>query len=510
MTTRKPVIDGKSSGLGASKQRSSMHNHAIMRYLVACMLAALVSGCAITKDYQPPQVEVPQGWRVEYEAAAELANTAWWESFQDPVLNRLIKTALNENKDLRIAAARVEEAAAGIQAARSEFFPQVGYGGSAGRRQESEELIYPFGTLVDRTNNRFQGFLNASWELDVWGRIRRSTEAARADYLSTEEARRGVILTLVSAVASGYLELLSLDKQLQVARKTVKFREEWLELFEKKKKGGQISELELIQVRSSYEQALPRIPVIEMQIAMQENALSVLLGRNPGPIERGKTLEALGMPGIPEGVPSDVLLQRPDIRRSEENLIAANARVGVARTLYFPSISLTGLFGYASSDLSNLAKSTANIWEVGGGLLGPIFTGGLIQSEIKQSEARYTQLLNEYLRTIQTAFKEVNDALVSRQKFNELLLELDKLVDTLEDYADFSRKSFDAGFSSYLTVLDAEEKLFFAQLRQAGTQSSMFIALTGIYRAMGGGWVAAADKLITEPAQQTEKTAVKK
>ena len=510
MTTRKNVIDGKGFGLDAVNLRSSRQKVAVRQCLFACVLAALFSSCAITKDYQPPQVEVPQTWRVEYQAAADLANTAWWEAFQDPVLNQLIKTALNENKDLRIAVARVEEASAGIQAAQSQFYPQLGYGGSASRRQESEELIYPYGTLVDRTNNRFQGFLDATWELDVWGRIRRSTEAARADYLATEEARRGVILTLVSAVASGYLDLLSLDKQLQVAQKTVKSRKEWSQLFEKKKKGGQISELELIQVRSSYEQAVTRIPVLEMQIAMQENALSVLLGRNPGPIERGKTLETLGMPGIPEGIPSDVLLRRPDIRSSEEILIAANARVGVARTLYFPSISLTALFGYASSDLSNLLKSSANIWEVGGGFLGPIFTGGRIKSEIKQSEARYTQLLNNYLRTIQTAFKEVNDALVSRQKLDDLLREQGKLVGTLADYNDFSRKSYDAGFSSYLTVLDAEEKYFVAELRQAQTQSDMFIALAGIYKAMGGGWVTEADKLTIAPAQPTEKTAVKK
>ena len=502
MSTRKKVNNGNGSGSDAFNFRS--RRRSTRQYPLMCLLTVLFLGCAITKDYQPPQVDIPPGWRVDYQAAADLANTAWWEDFQDPVLNQLIKTALNENKDLRIAVARVEEASAGIQAAQSQFYPQLGYGGSASRRQESEELIYPFGTLVDRTNNRFQGFLDATWELDVWGRIKRSTEAARADYLATDEARRGVILTLVSAVASGYLDLLSLDKQLQVAQKTVKSRKEWLQLFEKKRKGGQISELVLIQVRSSYEQALTRIPVLEMQIAMQENALSVLLGRNPGPIERGKTLGSLGIPGIPEGIPSDILLRRPDIRRSEEILIAANARVGVARTLYFPSISLTALFGYASSDLSNLLNSSANIWEVGGGFLGPIFTGGRIKSEIKQSEAQYTQLLNDYLRTIQNAFKEVNDALVSRQKLDDLLREQGKLVGTLEDYTDFSRKSYDAGFSSYLTVLDAEEKFFVAETRHAQTQSDLFVALASIYKTMGGGWVTEADKLTVAPDQQTE------
>jgi len=509
MTSSELVIHGRGSGLETPNPRSAVVKCALRQCLLACALAALVCGCGITKDYKAPQVETPPAWRVSYQAAADVANTAWWEAFQDPVLNQLIKTAINENKDLRIAAARVEEASARIQSAKSEFYPQVGYGGSASRRQDSEELIYPFGSLVDRTNSRFQGFLNASWELDVWGRIRRQSEAARADYLATEEARRGVILTLVSAVASSYIDLLRLDRQLEVANETVTFRRNYVGLFEKKRKGGQISELELVQVRSSYEQAVTTIPILEQQIALGENALSVLLGRNPGPIKRGKTLETIGTPAIPAGVPSDVLLQRPDIRQREEDLIASNARIGVARTLYFPSISLTGLFGYASSDLSNIAENTAQIWEFGAGFLGPIFTGGRITAEVKQAEARYTQLLNSYLGTIQTAFKEVDDALISKQKFGELSQEQRKLVKTLEEYSSFSRKSFDAGFSGYVTVLDAEDKLYTARLRQAQTQGDQLVALTDIYKAMGGGWVTKADKLTVVPAQQTEPTTVK-
>ncbi len=510
MTTRKNVIDGKGAGLDAFNLGSSGHKHAAWRCLLAGVLAALVSSCAITKDYQPPQVDIPPAWRVDYQAAADLANTAWWEAFQDPVLDRLIEAALEKNLDLRIATARVEETAARIQAARSEFWPQIGYGASASRRQNSEELIYPFGTLVDRTNSRYDGFLNASWELDVWGRIRRSSEAARAEYLATEEARQAVILTIVSAVAGGYLELLSLDRQLQIARDTTDYRRDYFDLFEKKRRGGQISQLELIQVQQAYEEAATKIPMLEMRIAMQENAISVLLGRDPGPIERGQTLYTLEMPAVPEGIPSDILLRRPDIRGTEENLIAANARIGVARTMYFPSISLTALFGYASSDLSDLAKSSANIWDVGGGILGPLFTGGLIKSEIAQAEARYTQLLNEYLLTIKTALKEVNDALVSRQKIDELLQEQTQLVRTLTDYAEFSRKSFDAGFSGYLTVLDAQDKLYIAQIKEAQTRSDLLVALTNIYKAMGGGWVAEADKLTVGPDQLSEQTATKK
>ena len=499
MYGNKRLIHDNSSGPAACDCRARVRTYAAWRWVLAWVLAGMFFGCAMTDDYTPPPADMEPGWRIDYQAAAELANTAWWEAFQDPVLNRLIETALNENLDLRIAAARVEEAAARVQATKSELYPQLGYGGSGSRRRASEEVREPFGEVRDRTNTIWQGFLSASWELDIWGRIRRSTDAARADLLATEEARQAIILTLVSAVARSYLELLSLDKQLQIAQETVAFRNEWLQLFEKKKRAGLISELELIQVRQSSERAMTRIPVLEMQIAMQENALSVLLGRNPGPIERDKTLDTVVMPGIPQGIPSDLLAWRPDIRRIEQNLIAANARIDVARTLYFPTISLTGLFGYASSDMSDLFQDSANFWNAGGGFLGPIFTGGLIKSEIKQAEARYTQLLNDYLLSIQTAFKEVNDALVSWQKLDELLPGKGKLVSTLEGYNDFSRKSYDSGFTSYLTVLDAEEKLFVEEIGYARTQSDLLVALVSIYKAMGGGWVTEADKQIVHP-----------
>ena len=502
MSTVKIMVYERKSEMSPRNLRARMRRYGYGQCVLICVVAALISACALTAEYQQPQVDVEQRWRVDYEATADLANTAWWEQFQDPVLDGLITAALNENKDLRVAAARVEEAAAGIKNAQSELWPQIGYGGGISRRQESENLDIPFGDRLDRTKTIYEGFLNASWELDIWGRIRRSTEAARAEYLASEGTRQAVILTLVAAVADSYIELLSLDKKLQIAHETVAYRKELLDLFEKKKRGGQISDLELIQVRSSYEQAATSIPEFEMQIAMQENALSVLLGRNPGPIERGKTLDSLGSPGIPAGIPSDVLVRRPDIRAREQNLIAANAKVGVARTLYFPSISLTALAGYASTDLSDLAKASSGFWELGAGFLGPIFTGGLIKSEIKRAEARYTQLMNEYLNTIQTAFKEVNDALVSKQKFNDLLLEQSKLVRTYEDYMQFSRKSYDAGFSGYITVLDAQQKSFATEIRFTETQRNSYSAIVDIYKSMGGGWVIEAGNQITEPAQK--------
>ncbi len=473
-----------------------------------CLLAGLLlnwlCGCALTRDYQRPQVDVMPGWRVDLQAAEGLANTSWWQKFQDPTLNALIKTALQENKDLLMAAARIEAAMARVQSAKADYYPRLDYGASAFRHRESEERTYPFGVVVDPTHSVFQAFLSASWELDLWGRVRRATEAARAEMLASEEGRQAVILTLVSAVTSSYIQLLTLDKQLQIARDTIDLRREWLRIFEHKKAGGQISELEMAQVKSIYEQAVSRVPDLEIQIATLENALSVLLGRNPGPIRRVNTLDMLVMPEVPQGIPSDLLIRRPDIRQSEQQLVAANARIGVARTLYFPSISLTGLFGYASSEIGDLLNSTAEVWEVGGGLLGPIFNGGRIKSEIRRSEAVYKELLTNYLRTIQVAFQEVNDALVSVQKLRELQQAQGRLVKTLKEYAHYARESYNAGFTSYLTVMDAETKLFSFENRQAEITGDLFIAMVNIYKAMGGGWISEAGKLMNVTSQANE------
>ena len=466
----------------------------IQRHLLFLILGILILGCAITQDYQRPQVDIQQRWRVDYQEAEALANTAWWENFQDPVLNELIKTALSENKDLRIASARVEEFENRLQATQSGLYPQIYYGGSASRYQESMERVIPLPDDIDRINYNFQAMLNLNWELDIWDRIRGKTDAARAEVLSTEEARQGVILTLVSAVANSYFELLCLDRQLKISLKTMASREDWLLLFEDKKKGGQISELELTQVRSAYEQTATSIPILELRIPLQENSLSVLLGRNPGPIKRGKTLDTLAMPKIPQGIPSDLLVRRPDIRQSEQNLIAANARIGVARTKYFPSLSLTGLYGYNSTESSELFQSSANIWDASAGVIGSIFTGGRIKSEIRQTEARYRQLLNEYQSTIQTAFREVNDSLVSIQKLRELLVIEARHISVLKDYAYFARSSYDAGYSSYLAVLDSERDLYAAEIRYAQTQKDLFSAMVNTYKAMGGGWMTKAAK----------------
>ncbi len=453
-------------------------------------------GCMVGPNYRRPEVETPPSWRFEESEAREVANTAWWEQFGDPVLNDLIQIALKENKDVKIAAARVEEFTGRYRTTRASLLPQVGAGAGAGRSRVTERGPTPLDGTINPANS-FLIFLNANWEIDLWGKLRRATEAARADLLSTEEGRRAVILMLVTSVASAYVNLRDLDMQLEIAKRTARSREESYHLFQLRFQRGTISELELNQVKSEYEQALSTIPFIEKTIARQENALSVLLGRNPGPISRGKMIDELVLPAVPAGLPSDLLTNRPDLRQAEQDLIAANARIGVARSQYFPSISLTSSFGYASADLSKLFSGPARAWSFAAPLTAPLFTAGAISGQVKSAKAVQRQALLRYQQFIQTAFREVEDALVDQKRSREQLeIEAQQVV-TLRNYARVARLRFDSGYTSYIEVLDAERSLFNAELAHAQTKGILFQALVNLYKAMGGGWVVEADRMTT-------------
>ncbi len=474
------------------------------RSLSAILLFSSLYGCAVGPDYERPEIDAPQDWRIEYAEAADVVNTAWWEQFNDPVLNELIISALEENRDVRIAAARVEQFAANLKITRSEFYPQVGYG-LTGSQDKTPPALLPSGS--DPVAETYQATINAGWELDVWGRIRRASEAGRAELLVAEEGRRTVILTLVSSVATSYVTLRSLDRQLEIANSTVQTRKESVDLFEKQFRGGIIAELQLAQARSEYEQALAAVPVLERQIAQLENALSVLLGRNPGSIPRGLSLNELEFPAIPAGLPSELLERRPDIRQAEQNLIAANARIGVARAEYFPRISLTGLAGFVSGDLDALFNSENETWSAGANALGTIFTGGRVSGGVQQAEAAQKEALQRYLQAIQVAFREVNDALIETQKTREEQAAQGRRVDALEIYERLARKRYDNGYSSYIEVLDAERSLFNAELSYVQSQSGVFIGLINTYKAMGGGWVTAAEataNAIDYPSPESE------
>ncbi|HXV10185.1 MAG TPA: efflux transporter outer membrane subunit [Burkholderiales bacterium] len=472
----------------------------------AIAVALSLTACTVGPDYVRPEVDTPQAFRFEEKEAKDLANTAWWKQFRDPVLDALIDEGLANSKDLRIAAARVEEFAGRLTTTRSQFYPQIGYGGGGAREQFSERLGTSLPPGVSNPQTTYSAVITASWEIDLFGRIRRLSEAAQAQLMATEEGRRGVVLSLVSSVATGYIALRGFDKQLEIAKRTAASRRAALDLFELRYKGGVVSLVEVAQIRSEYEAAVAAIPTIERAIAQTENALSILVGRNPGPIVRGKSIDELQDVAVPAGVPSDLLVRRPDIRQAEQNLVAANANIGAARALYYPTISLTGLFGYASSDLDNLFSGPSQQWSYGGSIIGPIFTFGLIEGLVAASEAQQRQLLANYESTIQNAFREVDDSLIDNRKSRERLAAQSRQVAALRDYARLSRMRFEGGVTSYLEVLDAERSLFNTELDYTQTQGEVFNALVNIYKSMGGGWVNEADKLAPQPRIEAEST----
>ena len=465
------------------------------KFIMVIFIALTLAGCMVGPDYQRPTVEMPLSWRVEEKYAQDLANTAWWRQLDDPVLNELIATAISENKDLLIATARVDQFAARYGVVRADLYPQFGASAQFGQQQVTEKSGNSLPSGYNTVTGNQQAVLNASWELDIWGRIRRSSEAARASLLSSEEGRRGVILTLVSSVAVSYVNLRNLDKQLEISRQTAELRRNSYELFVLRYEGGIINEMALAQSRSEYEQAMATIPQIQKSIALQENAINVLLGSNPGSVSRGKSIDDLKLPIVPEGLPSDLLERRPDIKQAEQNLVAANAQIGVAKAAYFPAISLTGLFGFASSDFSDLFTGSAKVWQYSAPITVPIFTAGRISSQVKVTEAIQQQYLYQYQQTIQTAFREVNDALADQNLTRKQLEAQKQRVSALRIYADLARIRFDNGYSSYIEVLDAERSLFDVELAYVQTQGSLFQALINLYKAMGGGWVTEAENL---------------
>lgn len=460
-----------------------------MRLFFVFIITAWITGCTVGTDYIRPNINAPAAYRFEDKEARDTANSQWWRQFQDPVLDALISEALLNNKDIQLAAANVEKAAGVLAQTRSPLFPKFDYSGSGTRQRLSEVGSTP----VNNPQNMYHLLGNASWEIDLWGRIRRLSEAAQADLLSTEEAKRGIILSLVSSVASTYIQLLGLDMQLTISRRTLDTYAESVRLFQLQFKYGLVSQMNIEQARTQYETAAGKIPQIESQIAQAENVLSILLGRNPGPIQRDRTIFSLMIPAIPSGLPSDILVNRPDIRQAEQNLIAANARIGAARALYYPAISLTGAFGVSSSDLSNLFNGSARVWNYAGSVTGPIFTAGEISGQVKQAEASRKAALITYESSIQSAFADVENALVAREKQAEQLRAQERLVKAGKEYARLAQLQYHGGYATYLTVLDAQQQLFPAELNHAQSLASAFTSYVELYKAMGGGWVTESE-----------------
>ena len=463
-------------------------------------LSLMVAACALTacvgEPYSRPDLTVPSQYRFALAQSQAPADTLWWAKFGDPTLDALVTEALANNEDLRIAAARVDQFQGAKVTTRAPLFPAVGYTGTTGEESRSE-LVY--GPGAGEARNFSSAGLTAGWELDVWGRVRNLTAAADADWRASEADRRATVLQLVSAVVSGYVTLRSLDDQLATSERTLESRRQALDVFEKRYKGGVISKVELSQARSQYEVAAAAIPALEQRIARQENALSVLVGRNPGPVIRGKPLIDLGTPAVPAGLPSELLTQRPDVVSAEQSLIAANARVSAARALYFPSISLTGLLGVASLDLDELFDDGSDTWNYSGSITGPVFQGGAVLGTNRQAEAQRKQLLASYEKTVKRAFADVDDALIATQTTAERSAAQRRQVEALRDYARLARKRFEGGYSSYLEVLDAESSLFNAELLYSEGHRERLLAHVDLYKALGGGWVDAAAAQAPQP-----------
>ncbi len=455
-----------------------------------CLLTALlVAGCTVGPDYVRPVVDTPEAWRIDYPKAADVADTQWWQQFGDPVLNDLVDTALRENRDLRIAAARVDQFIGALGATRSELFPQIGYGADASRARASRVGQPPVPPGVDPYFTLYQASLGATWQLDLFGRVRRLTEAAQAQVYASEQAQRGVVLSLVTSVATSYILLRTLDRQLEIAQATASNFGETARIFDLRFKAGIVAKTEVMQITSQQQQALAAIPAFEQAIAAQENLISILLGRNPGPIPRGKTIDQLVAPLIPADLPSALLQRRPDVMQAEQNLVAANANIGATRALYYPDLSLTGALGSASTSMGDFLSGPANTWLGAATLTGPIFTFGGIKGQVRTAEAREQEALFFYQQTILNAFRETNDALIGSQKKIEQVALQGKRVDALREFARLSKLRFDNGVSGYLEVLVAENELFAADLASVGLLADRYTQVINVYQAMGGGWV---------------------
>jgi multidrug efflux system outer membrane protein len=467
---------------------------------VACSVTFY--GCAVGPDYHRPTIDTPANFRYADVQALQTNTAAWWSQFNDPVLDALIQQAIEQNKDLLVAAARVDEYYGRLMTTRSELYPQLSAGFSGGRERQPAT---PLTREYEATH--VQASVMASWEIDLFGRLRRLRESARADLLGTEYARDATLISLEASVATAYISLRDLDQRLVISRATLETRAEALKLYKERFEGGVVSQVQVSQADSEYAVALASEHDFEQQIAQQENALSLLLGQNPGPIPRGKPINQIAVPSIPAGLPSSLLDQRPDIRQAEQALVSANAQIGAARAQYFPTITLTGLFGAASTALSSLWSGPAKLWSYAGAASVPIFTAGAIAGTVKQAEARQQEALFTYQSTIQSAFADVEDALVGEQQTKQQLAAVDRQVRALGQYASLSRALNEGGYTSYLEVVDAERSLFNAELSQSNLQGLRLIQVVNVYKALGYGWPVANAPVASSGAPRTEAPA---
>lgn len=458
--------------------------------------ALLAGGCTLGPDYARPELPMPEGWRELATAEQEsLANTPWWQLFDDPELVRLIEIALAENKDLAIAVERIEEARARYGFQRSDLYPQIDAYASATRMRVSENGIPNLPPGVDNEGSLHSVGASVFWELDFFGRVRRASEAELAQMYAAEETRRAVVLSLVAEVARAYVDLRDFDQRLEIARRTLVSREQYVQLARERFEGGLTSELDWRQSEAELHRTAALVYDFERLVAQTENELASLLGRSPGEIPRGRSLGELRVPeAAPAGLPADLLERRPDLRAAEEQLASANARIGEAKALLYPSIALTGSYGWESSELSDLLDSPSQSWSIGANLLQPIFNAGRNRSRVEVAESLQRQALFAYENAVLLALREVEDSLVGLRQTGLRRDALDQRVTAENQVLTLAELRYRGGVSDYLQVLDAQRSLLDAELAQSSSTRDELVELIRLYKALGGGWPQAAEE----------------
>lgn len=462
------------------------------------VVLVLLTGCAVGPNYARPAVATPEHFRFDpAESTNLLGQIPWLAVFKDPALQELIRSAIVNNYDLKQAAARVEQARNFAVGARSPFFPQIGYGGDVGRgRNTVFNVPAPNGGV---TESSAQVNLNATWEIDFWGRIRRLSESARAQYLATEEARRGVTITLVGDVAIAYVQLLQYDRELAIQRAATNAYANSYRIFDDRLRIGSASKLETARAAAALANASSLIPQLELNVATTENQLSVLLGRSPGPISRGSLGGGPLMPGESlAGLPSELLQRRPDVLAAEQKLIAANADIGANLANFFPKIGLTTLVGNVSPELSAFTAGSASAWNVGATMTGPLFEGGLLRARYRAAKSKFEEARAAYQQSVLMACLEVSNALILRQKMSEVRDFQAAAALALESSVSLATERYLNGRAGYYEVLQTQQELYPAQRAQVEAQASEFIAVIQLYRALGGGWQTNATAAVSK------------
>lgn len=489
----------KAEGIPNAENRMTLRNLRraswCFRHSVLLLLAGL-AGCAVGPDYQRPSADAPTGFRTAANAAApagtnSIADLGWWEVFQDPQLSAYLGEALTNSYDVKIAAARVLQAEGALKIARSQYFPTLNAGGDLYTTRTSQNGPASLPSGVNPQQGYGDVFASMSaYEVDLWGKIRRANEAARARLFATVDAQRAVRQTLVAQVAATYLGLLELDYELAIAQRTLAVRTNSLTLTEAREKGGVAAMQDVAQAKTLVYGAESTIVAIQRAREEQENAFCILLGRNPGPIQRGEGFaDKKARAEVPPGLPSALLERRPDIQYAEQLLVAANADIGVARAAFYPQLTLTGFYGYQSVALSDLFTSGSRTWSFGPAITLPLFTGGRLRANLKVTEAQYMEALASYQKTVQGAFRDVSDGLIAYQRNREFTARQEQLTQANREATELANIRYNGGVTSYLEVLYNEQQLFAAELSLAQARLSELVSVVQLYRSLGGGWM---------------------